>query len=81
MAKTKRDKCEKALAEKIWEIHDLIKQFYPKNTSLSIYMSGEYISCNNQYFDEDAKRPIDFYQCGRNEKLRQHKIKKESEET
>ena len=80
MAKKKRDRCEEALAEKIWEIHDLVKKFYPKNASLSIYMLGEYISCNNKFYDEDAKRPMYFSQSGRNEKLIQRKIEKESEE-
>ena len=61
----KREKCEKLIFHKLKEIKDIYLEYNPKGEYLSLSIIVEknksYLSFNNQYYEEDKKKPIDFW--------------------
>lgn len=56
-----RKDIEIALVKKMMEIQELYKQYNPEGNYLSCYITQDYISCNNSYFDEDAEHPVNVF--------------------
>ena len=65
----KREKCEKLILEKLKEIKDIYLEYNPKGEYLSLSIIVEknksYLSFNNQYYGEDKKKSIDFWDVSR----------------
>lgn len=54
----KREKCEAQIIEKLKEIQEIYKKYNPKGNYLSMSIFNGNLSVNNEYWDEDSKRPI-----------------------
>ena len=60
-----RKECEKLIFQKLKEIKDIYLEYNPKGEYLSLSIIVEknksYLSFNNRYYEEDKKKPIDFF--------------------
>jgi hypothetical protein len=68
----KRDKCENDILKHLCAIRDIYRKYNPAGTYLSICISGNHcdtVSANNEYWDADREKPIDFYVIGDGEKM------------
>ena len=57
-----RDECEKKLAEKLYEIKGIYKEYNPDVDYLRLNITNEYISACNEYYLNDRYKPVDFRQ-------------------
>ena len=57
----KREECEKQIYEKITEILDIVKDYNPDNTYLTISVLGEYVQFNNEYWNKDRNNSINYF--------------------
>ena len=57
-----RDECEAKIAEKLEEIKAIYQEYNPDGRYIHLSVTTEYISACNEYYLEDAKRPLDFRQ-------------------
>lgn len=56
-----REECEKQIYEKITEILDIMEDYNPDNTYLTISVLGGYVQFNNEYWDKDMEKQINFF--------------------
>lgn len=57
-----RNECEKKLAEKLYEIKEIYKEYNPGGDYLRLNITNEYISACNEYYLTDRYKPVDFRQ-------------------
>ncbi len=56
-----RKTCERLILEKLEEIKEIYKEYNPNGDYLALSIVGGWISVNNEYYDKDAEKPINFY--------------------
>lgn len=58
-----REECEKQIYEKIQEILDIVKEYNPDNTylSISVLNGGRFVQFWNEDWLKDKEKPIDYY--------------------
>ena len=55
-----RSVCEARILEKLLEIHDIMMEYDPSNTYLSLTILDNLLSFNNNYWEDNVDKQIDF---------------------
>ena len=57
-----RTECELLIAEKLREIRNIYKEYYPNGNYMHLCICNNKVTAFNEYFDQDSKKPINFTQ-------------------